>query len=234
MRSYLFSLAVCFFLIACTPSIDRNLPEGEENLTISLPHQTIKSEALAFLPYFNRSQIVFTDENGQEVLFQAGQEVYVNHYSGLQSFPDPNGMFHAVDYQYTSDKYEFTYVSTLTGTLLKIELLPRICEDPRLATEDILEDQILISVLGFWPNLQYPFPNPVIQISADDKVVCIQDDFTQSRRFAEVTLRGKTFREVFYVTRQIGLSQMEAFYNKDWGLLAFRLDDIFWVVDRFQ
>ncbi|MEN0006877.1 MAG: hypothetical protein AAF798_22175 [Bacteroidota bacterium] len=233
-------LAVPFFalfllaIIGCTPSTDRTLPEDEDVRPVFLGFQMIESSSLEFMPYLNRSQLTYRDASGNSFVFFAKEPVYLDFFTNTEVFPDPTNEFEEAHYNYNADKYRLEFLSAATGILLQFELFPSICDDPKLEDEDVLIDQLEVSVRGFLSSGQNSIPVPLMTFATATQVICSDDPNVSKRRFPEIELIEETFEDVLYVSHDLGESTFEVFYNKQWGLVAFRYQDIFWVLDKTQ
>jgi hypothetical protein len=226
-------LSFCLLLTGCAASIDGAFPAEAENLQIPLGAFQLSNTTLAQVPYFGRSQVVFKDQEGYDIFMQITEPAYSPQIKLKQTFPDPNAANLSVDYTYTGERYGIQLQGLETGTIIDIEVLPRICEDPKLQEDGIIEEQIRIGLIGFYPYEFTQFLNPLMQVSTDDQVVCVQRPAVTSRRLGQLELRDRVFEDVFYTNTIYGNYDIEVFYNTDWGVVAVRVNDLEWVVDRW-
>ena len=232
MLRYLTILSLLPFMWSCGNSIDRSLPNGDpEILNIDLGGFSLSTETATTGPYFDRSSIIMKNENGEEISFFMTQPSFVDQFSVSEEYPDPQGDFKEINYTYTAQRYEFEFLCAPYGVKFEVELINSLCGDPMRDTDDVVKDHLKITALGFNnPNNQIPFPNPILDIQLEDRLICTGS----GQYYPNFTLGEKTYNEVYYSKVTYGGLDIEVFYSIEDGIIAYRDFRYNWVLDRVQ
>ena len=232
MKKLLFLVLLSCFLGACADSLKRSLPSSEqEGLRIDLGGFELPSNLASYTPYFTKSNIVFINEEGQEVSFFMTQPAHTGQFLVEEEYPDPNGEYQSVRYIYTAERYEFEFLSPPFGAKLEVELINSLCGDPMLDDESSVNPHLKITALGFNnPNAQEPFPNPIMDVQIDEKIFC--KDGANTQFYPEFPIGNKVYQEVFYSRVLYGNTTIEVYYNFEFGILYYKDRNHTWVLDR--
>lgn len=223
-KTYLLVLTI-FTLFSCTDDINNIATEDSERIGIGA--YQISEASKGFLPYFGASNIVMVAENDDEFIFQISGGAVALEQSFSRKFPHPNDFDRDVIYDFSGERVEFELLNIDLGVKFEVILRSDICSNPNLEKEGQVKDHLQIEARGFRsPEDPVSIPT-LIDIVVEEKNICKEDGFS-GIFIGEVTLINKTFFEVFHRRVTFGENTAEIFYNAEFGIIGFKVDDIFW------
>ncbi|MCB0636861.1 MAG: hypothetical protein KDC54_09610 [Lewinella sp.] len=224
--------AIVFFCLALTLSAceqDATLtdPAAPRDLELELGNFSTEANSATFTPYERISELVFVDADGQEYTFRMRQRNRREGYRYSDIYPHPTESARRVNYLYTGDYNQYEFACAELGARLKVLLRPGLCGDPRLSTEDRVQDHLQVFGIGFNP-LDFYNRTPTLDIEIPARSQC-QDD---SRKYGQLTLLDHTFTEVYYSRLFWQGRPLAFYYSPSQGIVAFETDYLLAVLDR--
>ncbi len=228
----LLPLLLLLMVYSCQNSIDRNLPQNDEDIIdIDLGGFLLQQDARQQSPYYFRNTIVFKNSQGQEQPFIMLQPLYTEQFRAQDIYPDPEGIANGVNYKYTVERYAYEFTCGPCGAKLLVEFVPALCNDPMLKTEDVVADHIRISGFSFFdPNLRPP--NPILDVDVSNNVFCEKTE--RSQYFQNITIGGKEYQDVYFGAVPFAGTWIEVHYSKEYGIIAYKDKNVDLVLDRLE
>ena len=235
-RYHKYLLLFCAFLIfSCSSdkddSHDQGIPCETEDIDIGIID--LDEESYDYLPYTGCEVIHYKNEQGDEVYFDT-----------LYNKGFATKIFWRFDIQCESGaKNNYTFFSDQLNYSFKCDSL-ELNFIIGIGTENVSSQPLFFDELGML-LAAYSTDNRLDTIIKMDIVasfkgneVEIEEELTRSIKYEyyeEVVLLGKSFKNVYHRNRPAENLLTDLYYNKEFGIFAFRdLDDVLWVFDRFE
>ncbi len=221
-------LTIALFLSTCTPETFRDELDEQPAEQFDLGAYTLSETALAFTPYFQKSELVFVDSIGQEYQFSMTAPAYVPAYQFVSRYPHPHEADQEVEYRYSGEHYIFDFQSMQLGAKLTVALRPGLCTNPNLRADGRVLDHLRIDARGF---NQYDLlaKDPVVEIS-----ILADDLCTEGRKLGTFSYLDRSFSDVYYSERIFRGHAMGIYYNNEKGVVAIETPYLFAVLDRIN
>ncbi len=234
---------LCFLVMLGACKKDDSIGDTISNIecevdTIDIGHVFVDSVSLNMIPYRREGELIFyKNQEGEEIKFQPRYQlspVLQAYYSTPFTLICENG--NENQYKFAREQFGIPYSSFESNIEFSLRLYPHYSmRKPIFA--DKFHIQLFTLVEGTTHNIEFTLEfEYIVYLRGNDSEQ--EEDFGITKDyelFPNVTLLNKTFTNVYKVTQSEERGLTELYYNKEFGIVAFKdLDFNLWVFDRFE